>query len=172
MVTRAMVSTSIAGDVQKIDIAETALLDEPVELQKGEAGTAKIVTDRPGWIEVVTSSASRQLLILSESYHPGWQATEEGRPIKIIRAYGDFQASVVEPGERRIIFRFRPASFLTGAWISSLGVGLAFIVFVFVLRFPRLLRSNAGDRRKPATDPDSIDRLGLRPGSAVLPGRQ
>jgi hypothetical protein len=54
-----------------------------------------------------------------------------------MRAYGDFQASVVEPGERRIVFRFRPASFVTGAWISSLGICAAMVLFVFVLRFSR-----------------------------------
>ena len=135
MVTHALVSKSVANDVEQIDIAETALLDEPVELGQGEVGTASIVTDRPGFIEVVTSSSSRQLLILSESYHPGWQATEDGRPIRVMRAYGDFQAVVVEPGQRRIVFRFRPASFVTGAWISSLGICAALVLFVLVLRF-------------------------------------
>jgi hypothetical protein len=136
MVSRALVSDSVANDAEQIDIAETALLDEPVELVQGEVGKAKLVTDRPGLIEVVTSSSSRQLLILSESYHPGWQATEDGRPIRVMRAYGDFQAVVVEPGQRRIAFRFRPASFVTGAWISSLGICAASILFVLVLRFP------------------------------------
>jgi hypothetical protein len=136
MVTRALVSQSVASDVEHIDIAETALLEQPVELGQGEAGTASIVTDRPGFIEVITSSSSRQLLILSESYHPGWQATEDGQSVRVMRAYGDFQACVVEPGQRRIVFRFRPASFVTGAWISSLGMCFALIVFVLVRRVP------------------------------------
>jgi hypothetical protein len=136
MVTHARVSKSVAKDVEQINIAETALLDRPIELEQGEAGTARIVTDRPGFIEVLTSSSSRQLLILSESYHAGWQATEDGRPIRVIRAYGDFQAVVVEPGQRRIMFRFRPANFVTGAWISSLGICAALVLFVLILRFP------------------------------------
>jgi hypothetical protein len=143
MVTRARVSNSVANDAEQIDIAETALLDEPVELVQGEVGKAKLVTDRPGLIEVVTSSSSRQLLILSERYHPGWQATEDGRPIKILRAYGDFQASVVGPGQRRVVFRFQPASFVAGAWISGLGICFAAVVFLFVLRFPRRHRSSS-----------------------------
>jgi hypothetical protein len=136
MVSRARVSNSVTKDAEQIDIAETALLDEPAELAEGELGNAKLVTDRPGLIEVVTSSPSRQLLILSERYHPGWEATEDGRPIKILRAYGDFQASIVEPGQRRVVFRFRPASFVAGAWISSLGICFAAVLFLLVLRFP------------------------------------
>jgi len=140
MVPRALVSKSVATDVEQIDIAATALLDQPVELEQGEVGTASIVTDRPGFIEVATSSSTRQLLILSESYHPGWQAMEDGRPISVMRAYGDFQACVVEPGQRRIVFRYRPASFVMGAWISSLGIGFALVGFVLVRRFPRRVK--------------------------------
>jgi hypothetical protein len=136
MLTRALVSNSVATDLKQIDISQTALLDEPVELGQGGVGTAKILTDRPGLIEVLTSASSRQLLIFSESYHPGWQATEDGRPIRVLRAYGDFQAVVVEPGERRIELRFQPASFVTGAWISGLGICAALALFALVLRFP------------------------------------
>ena len=143
MVIRALVSNSVANDVEQINIAETALLDQRVELGQGEVGTARIVTDRPGFIQVVTSSSSRQLLILSESYHPGWQATEDGRLLTVMRAYGDFQAVVVEPGERRIVFRFRPASFAMGAWISSLGICAGLVLFLVVLQSPRSLCLNA-----------------------------
>jgi hypothetical protein len=136
MVNHARVSKSVTNDLEHINIAETALLDQPVDLEQGEAGTARLVSDRPGFIEVLTSSSSRQLLILSESYHPGWQATENGRPIRVMRAYSDFQAVVVAPGQQRITFRFRPASFITGAWVSSLGVGVSLVLFVLVLRFP------------------------------------
>jgi hypothetical protein len=134
MVTHALVSHSVATDIERINIADTALLDQPVELGQGEVGTASVVTDRPGYIEIVTSSSSRQLLLLSESYHPGWRATEDGRPIEIMRAYGDFQACVVGPGQRRIVFRFQPASFATGAWVSSLGICCALVAYVLVRR--------------------------------------
>jgi hypothetical protein len=132
MVARARVSESIAEDVRTIDIASTALLAEPVELPPGKPGSARIVTDRAGFIEVETSSASRQLLILSESYHPGWEATEDGRAIEVMRAYGDFQACVVGPGQRRIVFRFRPESFIMGSWISGLGIFFAVASFALV----------------------------------------
>jgi membrane protein YfhO len=132
MVTDAIGSLSVAEDVERIDIAKTALLTRAIELPAGQVGSARIVAERAGFIEVETSSASRQLLILSESYHPGWEATEDGRPIEILPAYGDFQACVVGPGDRRVVFRFRPRSFILGAWISMLGIGLAFASFAFV----------------------------------------
>jgi hypothetical protein len=134
MITHALVSESVAKDVEQIDIGKTALLERPIDIEEGEVGTARIVTERPGFIEVLTSSPTRQLLVLSESFHAGWQATEDGRPLSIMRAYGDFQAVVVAPGQRRIAFRFRPTSFMMGAWISGAGACAALGIFLVVLR--------------------------------------
>jgi hypothetical protein len=162
MVARARVSESIAEDVRTIDIANTALLSEPVDLKAAEPGAASIVQERAGLIEVATSSSSRQLLILSESYHPGWQATEEGQPIKVMRAYGDFQAAVVGPGERRVVFRFRPHSFVVGAWLSTLGAILGLVLFVVVWRISLPFRSRARNIPQPGKNPGPMDRLDLR----------
>jgi hypothetical protein len=137
MLTQALVSDSIANDVEQIDIGKTAVLEQPIDIEEGEAGTASIVTERPGFIEVLTSAPSRQLLVLSESYHPGWQATLDGQAVPVMRAYGDFQAVVVGPGEQRLIFQFRPASFVAGAWISGIGLFFALAVFLVVLRLAR-----------------------------------
>ena len=133
MITHTLVSDSVADDVEQIDIGKTALLERPIDIEEGEVGTARIVTERPGFIEVLTSSPTRQLLVLSESFHAGWQATEDGRPLSIMRAYGDFQAVVVAPGQRRIAFRFRPTSFMMGAWISGAGACAALGIFLVVL---------------------------------------
>jgi hypothetical protein len=144
MITHTLVSDSVANDVEQIDIGKTALLERPIDIEEGEIGTARIVTERPGFIEVLTSSPTRQLLVLSESFHAGWQATEDGRPISIMRAYGDFQAVVVEPGQRRIAFRFRPTSFMMGAWISGAGACAALGIFLVVLRLSRPSFSEQG----------------------------
>jgi hypothetical protein len=137
MLTDARVSDSVTHDIEQIDIAKTALLDQTVEIEPGEPGTASIVTERSGLIEVLTSAPSRQLLVLSESYHPGWKATKDGQSIPVMRAYGDFQSAVVGPGEQRLIFQFRPTSFVAGAWISGIGLFSALAVFLVVLRFAR-----------------------------------
>jgi hypothetical protein len=137
LLTDARVSDSIAGDIEQIDIGQTALLDQSIEIEPGEPGTASVATERPGFIEVLTSAPSRQLLVLAESYHPGWQASIDGRSIPVMRAYGDFQAVVVGPGEQRLVFQFRPTSFVAGAWISGIGLFSALAGFFVVLRLAR-----------------------------------
>ena len=72
-----------------IDVLTTAVVDQPVDLVPAEAGSARIVVDRPGLVEVQTSAPSRQLLVLSESYHRGWR-------------HGGLRAGTRGPGLRRL----------------------------------------------------------------------
>ena len=47
MLTDAQVSDSITDDIEQIDIEQTALLDQSIDIEPGEPGTASIVTE-PG----------------------------------------------------------------------------------------------------------------------------
>ena len=107
------------------------------DLSATTAGTAYVVTDRPGLIEVVISASGRQLLILSESYHSGWRATQDGRQVLIYRAYGDLMASVVDSETRRVVFSFEPDSFRWGLEASVGGGILAIVSFLGCLLLGR-----------------------------------
>lgn len=131
LVTEAAVTPDVARDMHKVDIGRMALVDRPVgDLGATTAGTADVVTDRPGLIEVAISASGRQLLILSESYHPGWRATQDGRQVSIYRAYGDLMASVVDSESRRVVFSFAPDSFRWGLYTSVVGGILAIVSFL------------------------------------------
>ena len=82
-------------------------------------GTATIVMDRPGRIEIQTSADSPQLLVLSERYSRGWKATVNGTPIPILRAEIDFMGCVAPVGDVTIRFSFDPASVRNGRLISA-----------------------------------------------------
>jgi len=57
----------------------------------------RISTNRPGYF------------VVANSYYPGWRATVNGKPVKIIKAYGLFQAvPIVKSGESLIEFQFSP----------------------------------------------------------------
>ena len=143
MVRTVVVSDNVASDIRQIDVERTAVLDRPVaslgqvveeksDTEAASASTANILSDRPGLIEIVTSTPERRLLVLSESFDSGWKATQDGRPIEIYRAYGDLQACVVDAGVRRIVFEFRPASIRWGMAVSGVAlvvVGLSIVLF-------------------------------------------
>jgi hypothetical protein len=117
-------STDPQRDLTNIPFESSALAEQPLELNPGLPGTATILADRPGDIRIAVDSPSRQLLVLAESLHAGWQATIDGQPRPVLRVNGDFMGCVVNAGKSEIHFEFRPASLRYGRWLSILGLGL------------------------------------------------
>lgn len=129
---------NVVADLAAIDVRRTVLVARAVGgLAPDRDARVQAVRDEPGLIEVRTTSATRQLLVLAEAYHGGWKATEDGRPIPIHRAYGDLQACAVDPGEHRVVFRFDPESFAWGRRLSEAGLVL---VAGSLLVFPAFAR--------------------------------
>jgi hypothetical protein len=77
---------------------------------------------RPGRIECdVFVTEPGGVLVLSETYMPGWQAWIDGLP-GIVESYEEaFVAVEVSPGTHRVVVAYRPRSFQTGAVISAVG---------------------------------------------------
>lgn len=105
-------------------------------------GSAEVVADRPGFIEIRTRAASKERLTLAESAHPGWQATLDDQPASIRPADGDFQAVDIPAGEHQLRFRFAPASRSIGRILSAAGVILIAGWFLFCRRAGTMTRSS------------------------------
>ena len=123
------------GVMHKIDVDTTAVVDRAVDLEPGAAGACKVQKFRPGLIEVEVSAPRRQLLVVSESFDPGWSATAQGSPLPILRAYGDFMGCVVGPNTKNVVFRFTPASYVRGKQVSLFAslIALAWLGVLFFL---------------------------------------
>lgn len=67
----------------------------------------------------VTSDAPR-LIVLSEMWFPGWQATLHGRRVPILRVNYLFRGVVVPAGRHTVELRYRPLSARLGAALSGL----------------------------------------------------
>ena len=134
LVSKALVSSDPNRDIDTIDVGSTALVSREIKLAGGPPGKAAIAGDRPGRIRIETEAGSRQLLVLSESYHDGWQVTVDGRKSSVLRIYGDFMGCIVDGGRHEVEFVFRPKSLQAGALLSVIGLGLAtafFLVSIF-----------------------------------------
>jgi hypothetical protein len=129
LVDRAVVSDAPAAAIADIDVATTALVEAPVDLAAGPPGRIRVRVDRPGRIELTAEAATRRLLVISESHHPGWRVRVDGVEGRLLRAYGDFMALVLEPGTHEVALRFDPRSLRLGKALSAgsalLLVGLA-----------------------------------------------
>ncbi|MBI4423687.1 MAG: hypothetical protein HY554_08170 [Elusimicrobia bacterium] len=129
-----LVDAAVAGGdparlLASIDPERVAVVDRELRLLPGPAGLAELVRERPGDLEIAVRAPSARLLVVSESFHPGWRVSIDGRPGAAVRVYGDFLGCVVDAGARRVRFTFAPASFRLGAWLSALGAALAALFF-------------------------------------------
>lgn len=89
-------------------------------------GTVEIA--RPSSREVVLQvrAERRALLVHTDSYYPGWEATVDGQPAEILVADLIYRGVVVEAGDHEVVLRYRPRAVLVGLWLMPLGLlGLA-----------------------------------------------
>ena len=130
-------STVQAGpeiDLEAIDLARSAIVESNIRLEASPRGDARILVDVAGRVEAETAAPSRQLAILSESYHEGWMARVDGQESAAIRVNGDFLGCVVPPGSHRVVWEFRPSSFRVGAAATALGLGATLVMLILGLR--------------------------------------
>lgn len=78
-------------------------------------------------LRVDTDQAGR--LIVSESFHPGWNATSEGKSFKVEPFLNAFISIQVLPGSHEILLNFFPQSFRVGLWLTL--AGLLFVIISF-----------------------------------------
>ena len=156
LVTHVQKSDSPELDLERVDVAKTALLEQDESLPGGDAGEARLVVDRPGKLDVMTSAATRQLLVVSESHHSGWRVLIDDHEQPLLRVNGDFFGCVVPKGRHHVKFRFRPASLIWGYWLSWLGALLTVVVSAYPLwiasRGKRSLSAPRGPRKVLASD--------------------
>lgn len=127
LVTRVQASQAPAAELAHIELRSTVLVDEPLDLPHGEPGTAVLIAERPGRMEIRTDCRTRQLLVVSESFHPGWQATVDGRPEPVVGVNADFLGCLVGPGAQQLVLEFRPASLRAGKLVTYVGLALLLV---------------------------------------------
>ncbi len=84
-------------------------------------GPARIVEDLPHRVVVEAEAAVPSLLVLLDSWYPGWEATVDGEPAPIHRADHAFRGVRLSPGTHRVEFVYRCAPFRRGLGLAGLG---------------------------------------------------
>ncbi len=103
------------------DPAREAILYEQPVIANGRDGDSSVVTiERYATNEVVVrvSSASGGILVLSDTFYPGWNVSVDGKETKILQANICQRGVVVDGGNRTVRFRFESASILWGSLVS------------------------------------------------------
>jgi len=103
------------------------------------AGDAKIVVDRSTEVVVEATSPRGGLLLLADTFYPGWEATVDGRPTTILRANVAHRAVELTPGTHRVVFAFRPHSAIAGLALSASGFLSLLLAAIWTLRRSRVI---------------------------------
>lgn len=102
----------------------------------GGAATAQVTDHADGRLRVEARTDSGRYLVLSEVWHPGWQAWLDGQPIPLLRADVALMAAWVPPGAHTLELRFRPTRLTLGLWISAAAAALALGVLLWYRFLP------------------------------------
>ncbi len=91
---------------------------------------AEVTHFSPNEVVVSAHVQSPGFLVLSEAYHPDWQAFVDGTAVNVYAADYFLRAVFLGPGEHEVKFIFRPKWFYIGLGVSIMGLVLMVILLV------------------------------------------
>ncbi len=111
---------------------EAILLENPgIVPHDSLDSSARIVSYRTNDVAIESRASAPGILVLSDTWYPGWRADVDGAPASLLRANHTMRAVVVPAGTHTVRFMFRPASvtlgfLLTLSGIAAMGLMMAF----------------------------------------------
>jgi len=86
--------------------------------------TARFIGDSPDEVVIEAVLPEPGLLVLMDSYYPGWKAWVYETEAPIARANYGFRAVALPPGKHVVTFRYEPAAFRVGLFIALTALAL------------------------------------------------
>lgn len=119
--------------LSSIDPRTTVLLEQDVlgTQARSDFQPARIVEYSSRRVAVEVELERPGYLVLTDTYYPGWSATDNGRPTEVLRANVAFRGVALQPGQHRVEFSYQPPAY---------GVGLAATLLTMVLASISVLR--------------------------------
>jgi hypothetical protein len=94
-------------------------------------------------MEIELAVSAPGLLVVADAFYPGWRAEVDGVERPIVPANLALRGVAVAPGDREVVFRYRPRSFATGAAVSAAAL-TAGAAWLLVALAGRRLRAPGG----------------------------
>ena len=113
---------------------EEVILNEPVPTvgKRSFQGRAEILKYANSYVAIQASLNKPGVLVLTDSFYPGWRVYVDGKEQEILRANVFFRAVPLSAGEHIVEFRYEPRSFTIGLAISLatlIGVVVFSVIF-------------------------------------------
>jgi hypothetical protein len=89
-------------------------------------GTVEIVRERNAEVTLQANLTRRSLVVLDDSWAPGWSVSIDGRPTHALRTDVVMRGVMVPAGTHRIVWSYRVPGLRAGALLSGVGLLLLF----------------------------------------------
>jgi hypothetical protein len=99
-------------------------LEEPAATACREGGVVSMRAVRPERQEYVVEADGAGVLVVRDSFAPGWRAELDGRATSLLRANGRHRAVAVPGGRHEVRLWYEPPGLVPGLLLSCLGIAL------------------------------------------------
>jgi hypothetical protein len=133
---------SLSGKTDAVAVVEDMGNPVPTLIVETPPEKGRAVFERDDIHEVLvrTDCPSEGLLVLRDSWYPGWMATVDGKKTPIFRVNGCYRGVIVPAGEHKIRFLYRPIL----VYISGAASLLTTLLVIFVVLRKKVQRREIG----------------------------
>lgn len=135
------------------DLRHTAVADKAFSDVLGQSkandSTAMVRLEKyePNKLEYSVSSKNGGVVVFSEIYYPGWNATVDGVEVPVGRANYILRAISVKPGSHKVVLDFHPKSVSVTETIAYIATAILMLMFVAIVIVKRK-ESKMGENSK------------------------
>lgn len=121
------------------DLRHTAVADKAFSDVLGQSkandSTAMVRLEKyePNKLEYSVSSKNGGVVVFSEIYYPGWNATVDGVEVPVGRANYILRAISVKPGSHKVVLDFHPKSVSVTETIAYIATAILILMFVAIV---------------------------------------
>lgn len=105
--------------------SEEVVLEKPIEIEARQQfnGNAQILEYKNQTVTIHAVCNGAAILVLADSYYPGWRVYVNGAEREILRTNLFFRGVKLESGDHRVEFRYQPRSFTIGLFVTLTALG-------------------------------------------------
>jgi hypothetical protein len=133
----------VASDMQALAAMEQWNFDpeavgylqlEEAHVFENSRGAGSVIREQPCEIEISATMETPGVLVLSDSWHPGWSATVNGQPQPILRCNTAVRGVALPAGTHRVVMRFRPVTLPLGQGLAAAGCMMLIAMLIVARR--------------------------------------
>jgi len=134
---RSYIATNIVPYTTSTDFADkffssktsssSAFLPANLETIQSSGGIAHIRMYEPERIRIQTNSTSSGLLVLTDTYYPGWKATVNDKPAEILKTNWTMRGVIIPKGIHTVSMTYSPKSVSYGILLSIISMGATIV---------------------------------------------